>query len=597
MGYDSSITAYFGGDTSGLRDATKEASIIVKGFGGEASRAVREIGEGFVGAVAIMEVVKAIKDLGGAAIEAAEKEREMADSFSGAVSDQSQAWLDLADTSHGVWDEIKAGATGAMTNFLEWGETIKGVVGNMAGVSDQEQNLFDKIGNSAELNIAKAQAASDKYLAELPAKQAQANAKLTQLDAQFAATQETGQDKVNLLNDRYNAILQQITQTNQVISSQEAKGIDASAAKYDLTQEQIALMQTALALQTAETKAAQDEVAAFSMKFTAEKSSLSVEDQITALKAQQKLYADQAAAITGNEAQQTVLKNAAEKVGNEIAADTLALRKATELSESDRIAMFEYETKSLQGQNTLTLDQYNLLKLQSQETVAQVKYQNDLTAGYDNGDAAAKKELATDLAKADALSKQVAIQQQVVTAQAQAAAAAAADLLLQQQIAAAMQQQGMEESRIAGQYTNADNPMAGATYGVGMFGNGSTYYGSDPSYGDNQTQINDSVNNEKNQIAAQIKTLSEQRQQLLMLGDPNSESKASQIAQEITNLQTRSQNAQDFLYQPGYQDALGVGAQAGSNPVAGSGADTAANQQTQHLANIDAVVSKALGGG
>jgi hypothetical protein len=627
MAFNSSITAMFGGDTTNLRASTEEASIMVKGFGREASMAIRDIGAGFVGAVVIMEAVKAIKELGAAAIESAEKERELADATGGAVTDQSQAWLDLADSSTSFWSEVKIGATEALTQFLLIGEGIKSAVLSMEGASTQEQNLFDKIGNSAEVNIARAKAASDKFLAELPQKQAEANAKLEQLDQQYAASQDVGQDKVNVLTDKYNAILAQIVATNQVIGAQEAAGADASAAKYKLTQEEVELMQTALALQAAQVQAAKDEVQAFNQKFDTEKSSLSIEDQISALKQQQVVYTSAAAAASGNEAQQEVLKNAAAKLGQQIAADTATIQKATALSLQDQLAMFEHQAGSLADLNTLSEDQYNLLVQQQQVKAAQYQVDQDIEAGYTTGTDQNQKDLATHTQKLAVLQQELAVMQQQVQAATDQAAADAAVLAAQQAISAAAQggpggmatqnknggwdvgsgadmqhvpgtQKPMLDPKtgqpmldadgnpildpLSGQFTNADgNGMDGPGFGATtnpVFNPGTA----GPGFGDQQLQDQYTQQNNSSYVAQEIKSLQQQLTAYDNSDDSTFESQVPALEKALAALQS-----------PGYSNAVNPLV----NPTPGIVDNSNAAQQTKLLQQIQAILTGALGGG
>ena len=121
MAFDSSITAYFGGDTTNLRAATTEASIMVKGFSGAAGKAVREISEGFLGAVVFAEAVKGIKDIAEAAMDAAEQARNMSDITGKALTDEQQAWVDLKDGITGSGASIKTFATAALEALPEMG--------------------------------------------------------------------------------------------------------------------------------------------------------------------------------------------------------------------------------------------------------------------------------------------------------------------------------------------------------------------------------------------------------------------------------------------------------------------------------------------
>ena len=411
---DSSITAYFGGDTSGLRNATQEASVMMKGFSTQAARAVSEIGQGFVGAVVFMEAIKGIKDLASAAMDAAEQERTAFETTGKAISDQGQAWLDLKAGATSVGGGIKSVLIDVVSVFPMLGEGVGGFINDMRGISPEAQKQYQDMENTAEGTIARIQAAHDKFLQELPKMQAAANAKLEALDTEYANSQEDSTDKVTQLTDKYNDILAQIVSTNQVISAQEAAGVDTSATKLKLTQENIDLMQTALALQKAQTQATQDEISAAKDKFNTAKDTMTVEQQITALKAQEAVYLEQEKNDTNTAAQNKLLANAAAQVAVELAKTEDSYRKSISLSVEDQLAMFRFQTGTQTENNAITEDQYHLLVLQSQEKKNQVDLDQALQV-YETTLSASDKARVEALQKQnDTLTAQIAIEKEVI---------------------------------------------------------------------------------------------------------------------------------------------------------------------------------------
>jgi len=426
MSFDSSIIAHFGGDTTGLQSATDEASIMMKGFSTGASRAVREIGQGFVGAVVFMEAIKGIKELSAAAIDAAEQERNTSMITGQAISDQGQAWLDLKDGAESTGSMFKSVGMTLVSVFPMAGEAIGTLINDMRGISPASQAQFTEMAAVAEYNLNKIKAAHDKFFEELPAKQAAANAKLSALDEQLVGDQISSGAKVLDLMAQQGPLLQAISDTEAEIAVQRAAGRDTSAAQLALTNQEAALDQNKLAIEKAQLDVARDYVTSATEDFETKRETMTIEEQIAALKAQQLQYQQQESLYADNAKATELLKAAAARDGKQIAQDTLEIKKATALSEADELAMYVKETPALANLNTLSDEQYQSLKLQSQEKQNQYAIDQLLSLGIDNLNASQKALLNTLVQQSSELSKQIGFIQDQADAEKQLAAQAAA---------------------------------------------------------------------------------------------------------------------------------------------------------------------------
>ncbi|HEY1792282.1 MAG TPA: hypothetical protein VGG34_05145 [Opitutaceae bacterium] len=383
MSFDSAIVAHFGGDTTDLRASTEEASIMMKGFSTGASRAVNEIGQGFVGAVVFMEAVKGIRDLSSAAMDAAEQERQAAEVTGQSISDQSQAWLDLKD---GIGD-AKSGVVGFFTSaigiFPAIGDGIGDMINTMRGISPEAQAQYTQMANTATETLARIKAAHDAYLKSLPAETAKVNAEMGAIDKQLADQEMNLQDKIAANLDEQARIKAQMEATNP--------------ASLAYLKEELALKQDELAmakLQAEQDKQDQDEKAKIQELLVesdtkmvqrlndeqkAKADTQTIDEQIVSLRALEAHYTELSAQNTSNQKDTELFLNAAAAARVEIAAKEESIRKATALSEQDQLAIFIKENPALENLNSLSDDQLKLLKLQSQEK--QVQYQIDQLVG------------------------------------------------------------------------------------------------------------------------------------------------------------------------------------------------------------------------
>lgn len=197
---DSSITAYFGGDTKGLREATEEGKIIIKGFSGQAARAFSEIGKGFVAAVAISELIKFTRE----AVDEAQKTRDEFAKTGQQITQNTALIAAFGDRLDSV-KKLAIDAGGGIASGLE--AAIRGYQGLIElgmGMSVKEvKEGFQAIDAAAEASSQK-----KVFLEENSAE------KIRAADERLADTvrknQEgalQGQAKINLMSEDYNKIV------------------------------------------------------------------------------------------------------------------------------------------------------------------------------------------------------------------------------------------------------------------------------------------------------------------------------------------------------------------------------------------------------
>jgi hypothetical protein len=526
---DSSITAYFGGDTSGLQNATQEASIMMKGFSTQAGRAMSEIGSGFIGAVVFMEAIKGIKDFSDAAMDAADAEQQASEITGNAISDQGQAWLDTQAVVSGTGSTFKD--VGMMLVSIPGmaGEAVGTLIDDVRGISPAWQQQYQQMSNQTTATLATIKAAHDKFMTDLPAEMAKMNEQLVALDKQYAASQTDSQDSVNDLTDQYNAILAQEVATNQVISTQEDAGLDTSGARKELLTEQVALMQTAVALQAAQTQATRDEIQAATDDYKERADSMTVQQQITALVGQQVYYENQIGAATNTSAQNKLLANAAASLATQIASKEDAYQKSIALSAADQLAMFNYQAGTLTGINSISADQYKVLVLQSAEKKAQVDLDAQLAIYEQTKSAAAAAQLVV-------LQQQKAVlDQNLATAVAEVAADNADVTAINAQTAAETQKgaaAAAAAAAAAGPVGAEGDPDSGSVSGGGP-GTLDTYTNT----GQEAQYISNTVRNVKANLLAIIQGLQDQMNALEGAdSDPNASAEIKAIEDKINTL-------------------------------------------------------------
>jgi len=531
---DNAITAYFGGDTSNLKQATDEASIMMKVFGRDASMAVREIGSGMIGAVAILELGRAIKDVTVSEIDAAEKAR----SLGGAVSDQQQAWLDLHDAVTGTGGGLKEAFGTALSIIPQIGEGIGSMILSMQGIGPAAQKQYTDMNNAAVSTLANISAAHDKYIQEMPAKEAQMNAKIAATDEQIAQQQMSLQEKVN---DN----VQKQADLRAFMAQQDPSSEAYLKNKVQLEQ----LVLDSLKLQDEQQKktAAQDAndsklqldvskqyVQQESQAFDIRKQTQTTEQNIADLKQQIAQWTALSKDYSLSDAQQAVYAAAAQKGILDISKEKSSYEKLISLSVSDQIAMFGYETGAIKGVNGLTKDQYDLLVLQAAQKKLGVDMDQAAVAYKASGSQVDKDNLETLIKKNAELSKQVTLQTKIV-ANDNADVKALADQVAQ--VEAKNAEYNKEADALAGGngLDGGGNPTDGIK-GNGIGGN--TQHYNDPSQELNY--INDSMKNSQFNIGTLIQNLEAQKNQLNQNSfDPTANGTIQALTTRINALQAQ----------------------------------------------------------
>ena len=498
---DGAITAFFGGDTTNLEAATKNASIMVKGFSGEASRAVREISEGFVGAVAVMEVIKGIKDIGSAEIEAAVNARQMGE----AVSDQQQAWLDLHDGVTSTTGGIRDFAGFALGVFPSMGDAVGSFILDLQGVSPESQRQFTQMANDAEANLAHIAEARKKYLAEEPAERAKVNAELSNLDKQLADYDMSLDDKIAENLDQQAAIKEHMTQMDPqslayLKEKAQLEGLELEQLKLQDEQKRQTAAQDAndakLQLDVSKQYVSQEQQA-----YSIRKDQQTSEQNIADLMRQQAQWLALSKDASLTESQQAVYAGAAEKASLDLTKEKSQYAKQIALSESDQLAMIAYQSGALNQQNTITRSQYDLLVTQAQQKKVSVDLSQQLAVYDQTGLDSDKQKVIALMQKNEQLTKSIDLQkQEIANDQADAAA-------IGQQVTAEQAKYNAEvEANAADPFANQpDNPTGGSQVGnVQQF--------NDPSQELNY--LNDSVSNVRTNISSQIADLQSQRNRL-----------------------------------------------------------------------------------
>ncbi len=148
-----SIIAYFGGDVKGLREATEEGSIIMKGFSRQAGMAVREIGAGFVGALIFSELIKAGKE----AVLEAQKQRDEFEKLNKPIDANTKA---LAEFGDGM-KSVKNGAIEAVGFIVSgWnliGDSIGSGINRLRGISAAQEEAGEAAQRAADKQVAAAE--------------------------------------------------------------------------------------------------------------------------------------------------------------------------------------------------------------------------------------------------------------------------------------------------------------------------------------------------------------------------------------------------------------------------------------------------------
>ena len=527
---DNSITAYFGGDTSQLQEATDQASVMMKAFGREASMAVREIGNGMIGAVAVMEVVKGIKDVADAELTAAENARAMGEP----ISDQKQAWLDLHDAVSGTGGGIKSVAGDMISIFPEAGEAVGSFILDLQGIGPEAQKQYTDMNNAAEENLAAIAAARAKYIAEEPAQKAALNAKLKQLDEQLANDEMSLQDKID-------ANLQQQSDLKAFMLQQDPTSEAYLKNKVQL--EQLELAQLQLQSQQKQQTAQQDahdaalqlevskqNVQQAQQEFDIRKTTETTEQQISDLKQQISNWAKLASDASLSDAQQQVYAAAAEKDRVELAKTQDTYQKSISLSVQDQLAMFAYQTGSLTGINAISKDQYTLLQLQSQEKKSQVDLEQQLAIYQQTGSAADKEKLIALQQHTAELNNQIAAQQTII------ANDKADDALIQQQTAD-------EQKKTAAMQQQADVGAEGDPNSGAVSGSVTGYTNQFSSGAQEQQYVQQSMQNSRTNIQSLIQNLQQQKDQLNQAAfTPGASAQATALGVQIQQLQNQLNN-------------------------------------------------------
>ena len=527
---DNSITAYFGGDTSQLQEATDQASVMMKAFGREASMAVREIGNGMIGAVAVMEVVKGIKDVADAELTAAENARAMGEP----ISDQKQAWLDLHDAVSGTGGGIKSVAGDMISIFPEAGEAVGSFILDLQGIGPEAQKQYTDMNNAAEENLAAIAAARAKYIAEEPAQKAALNAKLKQLDEQLANDEMSLQDKID-------ANLQQQSDLKAFMLQQDPTSEAYLKNKVQL--EQLELAQLQLQSQKKQQTAQQDahdaalqlevskqNVQQAQQEFDIRKTTETTEQQISDLKQQISNWAKLASDASLSDAQQQVYAAAAEKDRVELAKTQDTYQKSISLSVQDQLAMFAYQTGSLTGINAISKDQYTLLQLQSQEKKSQVDLEQQLAIYQQTGSAADKEKLIALQQHTAELNNQIAAQQTII------ANDKADDALIQQQTAD-------EQKKTAAMQQQADVGAEGDPNSGAVSGSVTGYTNQFSSGAQEQQYVQQSMQNSRTNIQSLIQNLQQQKDQLNQAAfTPGASAQATALGVQIQQLQNQLNN-------------------------------------------------------
>lgn len=188
---DSSIIAYFGGDTTDLKRASEEAGVIVKGFGRQASLAFKEIAAGFIGAVIVAEAVRAFKELATEAIDSAEKSRDALEKLGEPIPHNVEALASLGDAFKSAKSFAVDMVSSILVGYVDVKSAVRGFIDDALNFTQSEQDAMNNVAQTAQRTIDAIAAARKKYIDELPAKEAEAEKQLADLRAKNTAAQQS----------------------------------------------------------------------------------------------------------------------------------------------------------------------------------------------------------------------------------------------------------------------------------------------------------------------------------------------------------------------------------------------------------------------
>lgn len=215
MAGDASIIASFGGDTSQLRASTEEANIIVKGFGRQAGQALREIGNGFILPVIMLEGIRAVKEFAAEAVDSAQQSRDALLKIGDSVPYTTGLLANMGDGFKTIKDAGTAFVGTVLTGLAEIGDGFGTAINWVRGYSLAEQQANADSEANTNATLARIAAARDKYLAELPGKMAAATAAADKQEEENAKSQLSAASNLQIVDQQIAQLQDAMANTNQ----------------------------------------------------------------------------------------------------------------------------------------------------------------------------------------------------------------------------------------------------------------------------------------------------------------------------------------------------------------------------------------------